>query len=173
MIVAIPTTHPVPPPFLLEGRFTGSTEFAELIRQALMTAAQSGWREIIMSDSSFEDWPLGERAVSESLQAWSKSGRKLTLLAKNYDAIVRRHARFVTWRRTWDHIIECRSCSSLSVDDFPSALWSPVWVLQRLDIPRSTGLAGYEAMRRVHLKERLNECLRKSTLAFPASVLGI
>jgi hypothetical protein len=95
------------------------------------------------------------------------------MLAKNYDEVLRRHARFVTWRRTWAHIVECRGNTSLSADDFPSALWSPVWVCQRLDLERCRGIAGFEADRRVALRERLDECLRRSTPAFPATTLGI
>ncbi len=161
------------PGALPQGRFSGPAEFAELVRAALAAAAAQGWREIIICDSTFEDWPLGQRAVAQSLNDWSKSGRKLTMLAKNYNEVMRRHARFVTWRRTWSHIVECRSNASISLDDMPSALWSPVWVCQRLDPARCTGMSGYEAARRVALKERLDECLRLSSPAFPATTLGI
>ena len=160
-------------PALPEGRFSGPAEFAKMIRLGFATAAEQGWRELILSDSSFNDWPLGERAVEQSLNDWATAGRQLTVLAKNYDALIRRHARFVTWRIKWAHIIECRVCSSLSVDDLPSALWSPGWVFQRLDYNHCTGLAGSETARRVMLKERLEECLRKSSPAFPATTLGI
>ena len=158
---------------LPEGRFSGPSDFAGLVRSGLAAAAAQGWREIILSDRGFEDWPLGERVVAQSLHDWSRSGRKLTMLAKNYDELVRRHARFVSWRRTWGHIIECRSNSAVSADDFPSALWSAGWVFQRLDLERCTGISGSEPARRVALKERLDECLRRSSPAFPASVLGI
>lgn len=158
---------------LPEGRFTGPLEFAALVRCGFAAAAAEGWREIIISDRGFEDWPLGERAVAQSLHDWSRSGRKLIMLAKNYDEVVRRHARFVTWRRTWAHIVECRSNAAVSSDDFPSALWSPAWVVQRLDLDRCGGVAGKEPARRLVLRERLEECLRRSSPAFPASVLGI
>lgn len=164
---------PVPLPSLPQGRFSGPTEFAGLVHLALATAAAQGWREIILSDSSFEDWPLGERAVAQSLHDWSRSGRKLTMLARSYDEVMRRHARFVTWRRTWAHIVECRGNASVSADDFPSALWSPGWVFQRLDLGRCAGITGPEAARRVALKEWLDECLRRSSPAFPATTLGI
>ena len=160
-------------PLLPEGRFSGPTEFATLIRLALATAATQGWRELIVSDGSFEDWPLGERVVAQSLHDWSRSGRKFIMLAKNYDEVTRRHARFVTWRRTWAHIIDCRSNASVPSDDLPSALWSPVWTCQRLDPVRCTGVMGSGAARRVALKERLDECLRRSSPAFPATTLGI
>lgn len=160
-------------PPLPEGRFSGPNEFAGLVRLALETAARQGWREIILSDPDFADWPLGERAVAQSLQDWSRAGRKITLLAKNYDEVQRRHARFVSWRRTWDHIIDCRRNAALSVEEFPSALWSPTWVFRRLNIDHCTGIAGAEPSRRVLLREDLAECLLRSSAAFPASTLGL
>ena len=161
------------PEALPQGRFEGPAEFAELIRQAFAVAALQGWHHLVICDRSFEDWPLGERAVAQSLNAWASSGRRLTMLAKNYSEVARRHARFVTWRRTWSHIVDCRANSAISSDDMPSALWSPTWVFQRLDLPRSTGISGSEASRRVALKERLDECLRLSAPAFAASTLGL
>ena len=160
-------------PALVQGRFTGAAEFSELIRTAFSAAASEGWREIIISDSSFEDWPLGERRVAQALNDWSGAGRKLTMLAKTYTEVTRRHARFVSWRRTWAHLVECRGNSALSADAFPSALWSPVYVFQRLDLRHCSGIAGAEAARRVALREQLDECLRRSSPAFPATTLGI
>ena len=158
---------------LHQGRFGGPAEFAELVRAAFAAAAAQGWREIIICDSTFETWPLGERAVAQSLQDWSKSGRKLTMLAKNYNQVVRKHARFVSWRRTWAHLVECRANPALSDNDMPSALWSPVWVFQTLDRTRCTGVCGSEPARKVALKERLDECLRLSSPSFAATTLGL
>ena len=158
---------------LPQGRFEGPTEFAEVIRQAFAAAAAHGWRDIIISDATFEDWPLGERAVAQSLNDWSSAGRKLTMLAKNYNEVMRRHARFVTWRRTWAHLVECRANASIPSADMPSALWSSAWVFQRLDLTRSTGVSGAEAARKVALRERLDECLRFSSPSFAATTLGL
>lgn len=158
---------------LPEGRFSGRTEFIDLIRQAFGAAARQGLREIIICDADFEDWPLGERAVTQALGDWSRSGRKLTMLARHYDAITRRHPRFVTWRRTWSHIVECRASASGPNEALPSAMWTPAWVFERLDLQHSTGMSGFEAARRVALKERLNERLLKSVPAFPATTLGL
>ena len=163
----------IPENQLPQGRFEGQAEFAELIRLAFVAAAAQGWREIIICDSTYEDWPLGERAVAQSLHDWARSGRKLTMLAKNYNEVMRRHARFVTWRSNWSHIIECRANTAISPDDMPSALWSPVWVFQRLDRVRSSGYSGEEAARRVALKERLDECLKLSSPAFASTTLGL
>jgi hypothetical protein len=164
---------PALPAALLEGRFGGRSEFAELIRQALGMAALKGWREIIWCDPDFADWPLGERAVAQSLQDWSKAGRKLTLLAKNYDEVQRRHMRFVTWRRTWSHLVECRAMGTRPAMELPSALWTPAWAFERTDLERCTGIASADALGRVALKARLNALLLKSVPAFPASTLGL
>jgi hypothetical protein len=158
---------------LPSGRFEGRKDFQQLVRDALACAAREGWREIILCDASFEDWPLGEREVAESLQAWSATGRRCTLLARRWDDVLRRHARFVTWRRTWSHIIEARGCSSADPMDIPSAIWSPGWAMQRLDIERCNGYCGSEPERRVLLRQNLNEWLQRSSAAFPAHTTGL
>jgi hypothetical protein len=154
-------------------RFEGREDFRQLVRDALACAVREGWREIILSDASFEDWPLAEREVAESLQAWSNSGRRMVLLARRYDGVLRQHARFVQWRGRWSHIITSVACPTADALEFPSAIWSPAWVLERRDIERSNGYCGSEADRRVLLRESLNEWLRKSTPAFPATTLGL
>ena len=158
---------------LPEGRFSGRTEFADLIRRAFQAAANQGWREIIICDGNFEDWPLGERAVTSALGDWSRTGRKLIMIARSYDAVTRRHPRFVSWRQTWSHIAECRGSASGPSETLPSAMWTPDWVFERLDLERSAGYSGREATRRVALRESLNERLLKSAPAFPATTLGL
>ena len=157
----------------LTGAFSGPTEFAQVVRGALIRAASEGWPAMVWSDPTFEDWPLGERVVTESLQAWSRSGRHLVLLAHRYDALIRYKPRFVSWRKTWDHIIECRLCKNLDASEVPSALWSPHWAMRRLDLVRSTGVADLEPARRVLLKEELDECRRQSSPGFSATTLGL
>ena len=158
---------------LPDGRFSGRSEFADLVRQAMAAAAAQGWLEMIWCDPDFGDWPLGERAVAQALNDWAGSGRKLTLLAAHYDAVLQRHARFVNWRRTWAHVVECRQSGAASRGCLPSAVWSPAWVFERLDSPRCTGVAGADLVRRTALKERLGEHLSASSAGFPSSVLGL
>jgi len=158
---------------LLQGAFTGPKEFAQLIRDAIRQASADGWTEMVWCDATFEDWPLREREVIETLDSWAKRGRKLTLLACRFDAMPRLHPRFVTWRVRWDHILECRVCRDVDESEMPSALWSPSWALRRLDLERCTGVAGYEPRRRLLLQEELEERKRQSGPGFPASVLGL
>lgn len=154
-------------------RFSGRDVFRQMVREAFDCAAREGWREIILSDASFEDWPLGERAVVESLNAWAKSGRHMVLLAGGYDEVLRQHPRFVIWRRTWGHILDCRSSRASASGDFPSAIWSADWYLQRTDPLRSIGVTGIDKERNVALKEVLDELVRNSSPGFPASTLGL
>ena len=158
---------------LLQGRFSGRGEFTANVRQAFAAAASQGWREIIVCDADFADWPLGEREVAQSLNEWSRTGRKLTMLARNYDELRRKHARFVTWRQTWAHIVECRTIAATPADNMPSAFWTAGWLLERLDLQRCSGFAGSEPGRCVALRERLKERLLNSSPAFAATTLGL
>jgi len=169
------TSDPAGSPFLElpQGPFSGRTEFARLVRQALAAAAAQGWREMVWCDPDFGAWPLGERLVAQSLHDWAGSGRKLTVLAEHYDAVRGQHARFVTWRQTWSHVVECRKSGAVSAGRLPSALWSPGWVFERLDRQRCTGVAGSDSARRMALGERLAEHLAASSPGFSATVLGL
>ena len=166
-------SDPIAPAALPGGRFEGREAFQQLVRDALVCAAREGWRELIVSDATFEDWPLRERLVVESLKAWAKPGRRFVMLAHRYDALQRDQPRFVTWRKTWGHIIECRVCRTVDLQDFPSVLWSPAWGMRRLDLQRCGGVSGSEPDRRVALRELLDEHLRNSTSGFASSVLGL
>jgi hypothetical protein len=161
------------PATLASGRFEGRDAFAQVVRGAFACAAQFGWRELVIADTSFEDWPLHERAVVDNLQAWSHSGRRFTMLAHRYDAIVRQHARFVDWRKRWDHLIECRSCRTVDAVNFPSLIWSPAWTMRRLDPVRSTGVCSAAPERRIQMREELDELLSGSAPAFPVTTLGL
>jgi hypothetical protein len=158
---------------LLQGPFQGQVAFAQTIRNAVSTAAVESWSEMVWSDPNFEDWPLRERSVIESLQGWAGKGRKLVLLAHNFDSVVRLHPRFVSWRVQWDHIIDCRTCRNRDATEVPSALWGPSWVMRRLVLSSSNGYAGFESSRRLSVREDLDECLRQSSPGFPASTLGL
>jgi hypothetical protein len=153
--------------------FSGPTAFAQLIRDALHRAAQEAWPLMIWCDATYEDWPLGEKAVAQALHDWAGPGRKLIMLAKSYDTLARKHARMVSWRVTWDHVVESRVCRSWDVSEFPSVLWAPQWFLHRADPVYSRGVIGADAARRTLLKEQLDECIRQSSVGFPATTLGL
>jgi hypothetical protein len=158
---------------LLEGVFSGRADFQQLIRDAIATAAREGWREMVWFDLNYEDWPLGERSVEADLQAWSATGRKLTIVAKRFDGLIAKHHRFVNWRKQWSHIIEARAITSASDEEFPSLILAPTWAMHRLQPALCKGVAGYEAKRRVDLRELSNEWLALSSSSFPSTTLGL
>ncbi|MDG5975703.1 hypothetical protein H010_10596 [Hydrogenophaga taeniospiralis CCUG 15921] len=162
----LPQTLPV-------GRLEGREAFAGLVRQALACAAHEGWPRLVLSDPDFADWPLGERAVVESLQAWAGHGRHIQFMARDFAPLRQLHPRLVQWRTTWSHLVEAHACTGATGADLPSAIWSPGWTLERLDVLRCTLVASNDAERRVALRERLDACWHKGSPSFAATTLGL
>lgn len=155
------------------GRLEGRVAFADLIRSALCVAAQEGWPSIILSDADFADWPLGERLVVQALQAWSRRGRELHFLARDFGVLRERHPRLVQWRTTWSHIVEARACRGAAGEAVPSAIWSPVWSMERVDPQRCVMLCSPEASRGSLLREKIDACWQRGTPSFAATTLGL
>ncbi|QEA11794.1 hypothetical protein [Comamonas flocculans] len=164
----------IPADSLATGRFDGREAFRQLVRDALHQAAAEGWPELLLCDADFADWPLGERAVVESLQAWAGGRRRLVLLAGHYDAVLRLHPRFVQWRVRWEHLVTARKARAAQAQDLPSLCWTRAWAMHRIDPVRSQGVATREPERLVLLREQLDEwLLNRSTPGFASSVLGL
>lgn len=160
-------------PGLPEGRLQGRHLFADLIRQSLATAAAEGWPHVVLCDNDFSDWPLGERAVVASLQAWARRGRVLQVLGRDLSSMRLQHPRFVQWRVVWAHIVEVRACSRASVDEWPSVLWSSVWTLERIDTQHGVMVASRDARRLVALSERMADWWSKASPSLPPTTLGL
>lgn len=172
--VSSQSSHPEPAAGLPTGRIEGLAAMAQCQRQALAQAARARWPTLVLSDATFERWPLGEREVIESLQSWAHSGgQKMILIAREYDMLQRLHPRFVTWRRTWSHLVDARQCSRADPLELPSALWTPHWFVVQLDRVRSIGVAGSDADRIAALRLRLDEWWLRSTPGFAAHPLGL
>lgn len=155
------------------GRLQGREQFADLVRQALATAGAEGWPRLVLCDADFADWPLGERAVVASLQAWARRGRVLQVLGQDLAPLRLQHPRFVQWRATWAHLIEARACSHASGGDMPSALWSASWTLERVDPIHSIMLASRDALRQVALAQRIERWWKEASPALPITTLGL
>jgi len=151
----------------------GRGVFADLVRQALAVAAQEGWPQLVLSDADFLDWPLGERAVVESLQAWARQGREIRFLARDFAPLRLAHPRLVAWRTIWSHRVQAQAMPSASGNELPSAIWSADWMLERLDPVRCTLVASTDARRRTGLRERLDACWHKGSPSFAATTLGL
>lgn len=162
-----------PVPALPEGRLVGRLAFGDAVRAACANAAQEGWSSIVLADDDFGDWPLGERAVIEGLNAWAHRGRHMRLLARDFTALRQQHPRFVQWRTTWAHLIEAHAVPQASPHEIPAVIWTPTWTLERLDPVRSSAVAEHSAERRVALAERLDDWWAKGRPAFAPTTLGL
>lgn len=160
-------------PSLPEGRIVGRRAFVDLVRQAIAAAASEGWVKMVWCDPDFADWPLGERSVIEAMQAWSASGRSLHLLAQDFSVLQQHHPRFVQWRVMWSHLVEARATGRGTGGELPSALWTPQWTMERLDLKHNVVVATFDPARRVALGERLDAGWHKASPSFPASTLGL
>jgi hypothetical protein len=169
------TGSPVPPTAGTRA-IDGRREFEAALREALDLAARQGCRELWVCDSDFADWPLGERAVLPLLEAWAYSHRRFVMLAQHYDAVARQHARFVTWRRQWSHVVECWVLPpEIQAAQAPSFLIAPGVVTVRLFDPvLHRGVLELGSGR--HERETLalaDAVLQRSEPGFPASTLGL
>ena len=80
----------------------------------------------------FQDWPLNERVVVETLARWAHSRRKLVVFGHNFDSLSRNAPRFAEWRRQWSHIVQCRSDPDLEEQQVPTFLLVQGEVVVRL-----------------------------------------
>ena len=149
-------------------------DFHNAVRGALAEAALVGCREIWLVDDDFSDWPLGERAVVDDLTHWASMHRSFTIVARSFDEISRRQARWVTWRRQFSHVVQCRTNNDLEAGQMPSILLIPGLMSVRLhDHVHYRGVASREAADAVQWRELIDAVLQRSEEAFPATTLGL
>ncbi|MEO8123620.1 MAG: hypothetical protein ABI633_06185, partial [Burkholderiales bacterium] len=152
----------------------GRKAFEEAVRAALFEAAAAGWREIYLCDPDFANWPLGERAVVDSLTQWVGANRRLTLVALQYDELARRHSRWVRWRNLWAHAVSCRAATETPADDMPVLLLAPGALTLQLDDPvRFLGLVSREPAVAVLARAKVDAILQQSAEALPVTTLGL
>ena len=153
---------------------TSRAEFHAALRQAFEALASAGSREVWLCDEDFADWPLGERATVDLLTQWAASSRKLTLIARSFDEVARRHPRWVAWRRNWSHIVSCRINTELASGEFPTLLLGVGTVSVRLsDTVRHRGRLSRAQPDEVRCKEQIDAILQRSEAAFPATTTGL
>jgi len=153
---------------------TSRGEFHAALRSAFAEVAAIGCRELWLCDDDFADWPLGERAVVESLSQWASSHRRLTLLARSFDEVARRHARWNEWRRQWSHIVHCRSNTELEPGQLPTVLLaSDLLNVKLVDPVHYRGQFSHDAADGVRCRELIDAVLQRSEEAYPVTTTGL
>jgi hypothetical protein len=157
------------------GAFTGLPAWQEALHRAMALAANQRVDKLYFSDADFAAWPLGEVAFVEHLTQWVGAQRRLTMLARHYDAMPRRHARFVQWRRTWSHLVDARVWEEEQLaDSLPSLLLAPgVICVQLLDHEQLRGRSSNDAADLARACGGLDVFLQRAGAGFPASTLGL
>ena len=152
----------------------GRRAFEDAVRAAFAEASAAGWRELYLCDPDFAQWPLGERAVIDSLTQWIGGQRRLTLIALHYDEVVRRHSRWVGWRSRWAHVVDCRAAIELAADDMPTLLLAPgALTLELADRLRFLGRISRDATVALSARERIDAILQRSVDSLPVTTLGL
>ncbi|MGZ5239290.1 MAG: hypothetical protein ACXWCN_04155 [Caldimonas sp.] len=149
-------------------------DFHEAIRAALAQAADKEAAEIYLVDPDFNDWPLNERGIIESLTRWASSRRKLFVFAHSFDELARRAPRFAEWRRQWSHVVHCRCDPELEATQVPTLLFVPALAAVRLlDRIRYRGTVSGRPADHVECRETIDALLQRSVEAFPPTTLGL
>jgi hypothetical protein len=153
---------------------TSRSEFQAALKTAFSDIQQAACREIWLCDEDFSDWPLGQQETVDQLTQWAASSRRLTLVARSFDELARRHPRWVRWRRDWSHIVGCRTNLELAVGEFPTIFLGAGTVSVRLsDLSHHRGRLSHANVEQVRCKELLDAVLQRSEEAFPATTTGL
>lgn len=138
-------TNPVDGDTALGGRITGWADWASKVREVLALAADQR-ASLLMLDTDFTQWPLGEIACVESLEQWSLRHSQVhcTLLARDWTAFPRQHPRWLRWRGTWAHKVSCKAVAEEDISSLqplrPTLVLQGVMGLQLLDTDAGVGL---------------------------------
>lgn len=149
-------------------------EYLDALRAAFAQVAAAGCREVFLCDRDFAEWPLGEVAVVDALTRWALAHRRITVLAAHYDEVVRRHPRWVTWRRQWSHVVDCRAAEDADAAALPTMFLAPGVVTVRLfDAENHRASVSTDMADAVRAREALDAVLQRSSTAFAATTLGL
>ena len=149
-------------------------EFHDALRGAFDEVSKIGCREFFICDEDFADWPLSDASVIDALTRWVLPHRKLTMFARHFDEVARKHARFTQWRRTYAHVIDCKALDDDEIKELPSMLVAPSIVCVKLfDRARYRGGVSHEAGDILRNRELFDAVSQRSVESFPASTLGL
>lgn len=160
-------------PKSIESPLTTVAEVQAALAAGLLTALHDGVREIICSDLDFAAWPLNAPALIDALTHWAAPHRRLVLLARSYEEVVRRHARFVQWRVTWSHVVDARAPDEEDALSLPTLLLADRHSVQVFDRDRGRGKVSDDPGEARRLREQLDVILQRSSPAFAATTLGL
>jgi hypothetical protein len=154
-------------------RIDGRSEFTAAVRHTLTHAWHHSERELCLVDPNFESWPLDDGQVLDTLAHWARlPQRRLILVACNFDGVVRRFARFTTWRGSFAHVIEA-FVTEVEPSQVPSLLLAGRASLVLADRLRWRGHALSTDKEVADWREVVDVLLQRSEPGFAANTLGL
>jgi hypothetical protein len=159
--------------------FVSRADFQRLLVATLAWANEQGCRELHAWDADFVDWPLSDAAALAALTGWAQRGRQLHLLAVQYDDVVRRHPRFVRWRRDYAHCVTARALEpELKLEAAPQSLLLAVGAgstlsLRLFDRHLWRGELSLDPAERLRGLEWFDALAQRSSDSFAPTTLGL
>lgn len=157
-----------------DGLINSRRGFHAVVREAFASLSASASAEVVICDIDFADWPLGEMSVIDSLMQWVRPNRRLTVYAQNFDEVLRRHPRWVTWRRQFAHRVECQMVEPFEQGRMPNLFTARGGTTIRMfDSIRYRGTVSTSVADAVLAREQIDVISQRSTPSFAATTLGL
>lgn len=150
-------------------------DFSAALHWGFAASIDEGARRIVCCDPDFERWPLGDPPLIDRLTAWLRlPGRRLVLLAADFEVVLRRSPRFTSWRRDWVHAVEAWLPPTELRAALPSVLCSDRTVsVQLIDPVHGRGRASDDGRLAQQWRDELDAFSQRSEPAFASQVLGL
>jgi hypothetical protein len=154
-------------------RIDGRSEFTAAVRSSLVHAVRHRERELCLVDHDFDVWPLDDNEVLDALMHWARlPQRRLILVASHFDNVMRRFARFTTWRGNFAHVVEA-FVTDVEPSQVPSLLLAGPASLMLADRLRWRGHALSSDKEVADWREVVDVLLQRSEPGFAANTLGL
>jgi hypothetical protein len=151
----------------------GRSDFTHAVRRSLAQAVHHRERELCLVDCDFEIWPLDDAEVLDLLTAWARlPQRRLLMVASRFDTIARQSSRFITWRRTYAHVVEA-FVTEVEPSQVPTLLLAGPSSVMLADRLRWRGHALGSDKEVADWREVVDVLLQRSEPGFGANTLGL
>lgn len=170
-----PVSGDTPATWAAEGVIDGWRDFADRVCAAMAWGAAQAV-DMCWSDADFRHWPLGDRAVVSALQHWAltHSGRRVTVLVSDPDAMPRQHPRWMLWRRDWGHRVAVFQADEAHRADVPTVLLLGQNLgLRMLEPLRGWGVWSRDPVMLQRWHDEIDVILQRSHPALPVTTLGL
>jgi hypothetical protein len=155
------------------GSFEGRAAFEAALLAAFQYCARQRTLQVTCADTDFAAWPLGRTDVLQALGDWVGGTRRLTLIAAHYNVFPQRHTRWVNWRRTWSHAVQCLAVHEELATQVPTLLLTDEVALRLHDPRRHRGAIYRDAADLARCRDLLDALTQRTEEAFPVTTLGL